>query len=103
LEKTANEELHNLKFSRNIIYMIKSNEEACSMQGKDEKFITSFSWRNQNGRGHLEEPSAFGKITLRRILKKQGGRRVRNDSTWFRIGKSGGCMFRSYKRRGPDA
>jgi hypothetical protein len=70
-------EHHNLYSKSDIIRMIKPRRMrwvgACSTHGGNEKCIKKFCW-SLKGRDHSDDSGIDGRISLKWILRKQGGR-----------------------------
>jgi hypothetical protein len=64
---------------------------ACSMNGRNGKFIQNFYWKNLKGRDNLEDVSVDGRIILKWILEKKCAN-VWIRCIWMRIGTSGGLL-----------
>jgi hypothetical protein len=90
-----NEELHNLYPSSNVIRAIKSRRMGWARYVARTEETRSAS-RSLKGRYHSEDLDIDGRIILKCVLGKQGGK-VWTGFIWLRIGTSGGVGF--HKRR----
>jgi hypothetical protein len=76
---------------------IEKNEmgAACSMYGREERFVLGFDGGNMRERDHLEDPGIDGRILLRWTFRKWDGGGALSGLIWLRIGTGGGylCMW----------
>jgi hypothetical protein len=86
-----NEELNDLYYSQNIIWVTKSRRKMLARHvacmGRGEVHIGCW-WENLSERGHLEDPGVDGRIILKYIEKKWFGG-AWTGFIWFSTGTDG--------------
>jgi hypothetical protein len=94
--KLHNEELTDLYYSPNIVWVIKSRTVrmggACSTYRGQQRCIQGFGGGNIRERDHLEDLGVDGRIILRRIFKKLDGV-AQTALIWLGIGIGSGLLW----------